>query len=380
VSSAYLDNIQILKAIDEGQRQAEGRPLMTSAYQLLAEIAGTYAPEPRQMPGFLQELMIARAAGQLTWRLANQGANPQDANYYLQQIQDLALTPAGQDRARNRVVVLPPPDPEEDDGHDLSDLVLRQAADAITREYAPDQVITFLGEQGLPPDWLALPGGAEQGGAHAVLAAVWRAGSVGRRLVRHFLGRWLDGQLITGPDSELRAALVDQLARQGWKIRPDDSALVATEPARGIPVTAPFLRETRLHPLIEAQARPQFLIRKPDQAVFASLRAVEIRVRALAGYSDDAVGTTLMNRAFGSGGPLTDQSALAGEQDGTRALFAGAFGALRNPAGHRQIEYDDVSEAGEAVQLASLLMRVLDRVEARLVAAGRAAQATELGN
>jgi uncharacterized protein (TIGR02391 family) len=142
-------------------------------------------------------------------------------------------------------------------------------------------------------------------------------------------------------------------------------------------VSASFLREARLHPLIEVEARPQFLIRKLDQAVFASLRAVEIRVRALAGYSDDVVGTALMNRALGSGGPLTDSSAPAGEQDGTRALFAGAFGALRNPAGHRQVEYDDVSEAGEAVQLASLLMRILDRVEARLVAAGRTAQATK---
>jgi uncharacterized protein (TIGR02391 family) len=108
--------------------------------------------------------------------------------------------------------------------------------------------------------------------------------------------------------------------------------------------------------------------------VFASLKAVEIRVRTLAGYSPDVVGTTLMNRAFGTQGPLTDPSDPAGEQDGTRALFTGAFGALRNPAGHRQVEYSDVSEAGEAVHLASLLMRILDRVERRLVAAGRKAQ------
>jgi len=375
VPAAYFDNIQILKAIDERQRQAEGRPLWISAHQLLNEISGTHAADPRLMPGFLQELFIARAAGQLTWRMMNQGANPQDANYYLQQIQDLALTPAGQDRARNRVVILPPLDPDEDDGHDLRDLILRQVAEAITREYAPDQVVIFLGEQGIPPDWLALPDGTAQGDAHAVLATVWRAGSKGRHLVRHFLGRWLDGQLITGPDGELRATLVEQLARQGWQIRPDDSVLVAAEPVRGIPVSAPFLREARLHPLIEAEARPQFMIRKLDQAVFASLRAVEIRVRALGGYSDQATGTDLMNRAFGSGGPLADSSAVKGEQEGTRALFAGAFGALRNPAGHRQVDYDDLSEAAEAVQLASLLMRILDRVQARLVAAGRTAQA-----
>jgi uncharacterized protein (TIGR02391 family) len=364
-----------LKAIDEHQRQSDGRPLIMNASQLLAEISGTYAADPRLMPGFLQELLIARAAEQLTWRLMSQAANPHDANYYLQQIQDLALMPAGQDRARNRVVSLPPPDPDEDDGHDLSDLILRQVAEAITREYAPDQVMVFLGEQGIPPDWLDLPGGTAEGDAHTVLATVWRAGSMERRLVRRFLGRWLDGQLLTGPDGELRTALVEQLTRQGWQIRPDDSVLVAAEPVRGIPVSAPFLREARLHPLIEAEARPQFMIRKLDQAVFASLRAVEIRVRALGGYSDQVIGTELMNRAFGPGGPLADSSAVKGEQEGTRALFAGAFGALRNPAGHRQVDYADLSEAAEAVQLASLLMRILDRVSTRLVAVGRTAQA-----
>jgi len=376
VPAPYFDNFQILKAIDARQRQADGRPLWISAHQLLNEISGTFSADPRLMPGFLQELSIARAAGQLTWRLMNQNANPQDANSYLQQIQDIALTSAGQDRARNQLVLLPPPDSEEDDGHDLSDLILRQVADAVTREYASDQVVIFLGEQGMPPDWLTLPEGTAAGDAHAIMAAVWRAGSMGRRLVRHFLGRWLDGQLITGPDGELQAVLREQLARQGWQVRPDDSVLVAAEPVRGIPVSAPFLREARLHPLVEAEARPQFMIRKLDQAVFASLKAVEIRVRALGGYLDQTIGVDLMNKAFAAGGPLTDSSAPKGEQEGTRALFAGAFGALRNPAGHRQVDYHDVSEAAEAVQLASLLMRILDRIQTRLVDTGRTAESS----
>ena len=61
--AAYLDNLQILKAIDERQQQAEGRPLRISAHQLLNEISGTFAADPRLMPGFLQELFIARAVG-----------------------------------------------------------------------------------------------------------------------------------------------------------------------------------------------------------------------------------------------------------------------------------------------------------------------------
>jgi uncharacterized protein (TIGR02391 family) len=127
-----------------------------------------------------------------------------------------------------------------------------------------------------------------------------------------------------------------------------------------------FLRISRLHPLIEAEARPQFLIGQREQAVVASMRAVEVRVRRLAGLGNDAIGVDLMNKAFGPSGRLTGPSAVKGEQEGTRALFAGAHAALRDPPGHRQVDYDDVAEAAKAVQTASLLMRILDRVEDRL--------------
>lgn len=371
-----IDNIQILKAIDERQQQMDGRPLWMSAHQLLNEISGTYAADPQLMPGFLQELLIAEAAGHLTWRLMDQRARTQDPNYYLQQIQDLALTPEGQDRARGRMIERPAPAPGEDDGHELSDLVLQQAAAMITREYAADQRVTLLAEEGIPPDWLQLPEELAPDDVHAVLAVTWRARSLGRQLVRRFLGRWLDERLVTGPDGEQRASLIGQLMRQGWKIRESDSVLVAAEPVRGIPVAAPPMHTWRPHPLIEAKARPQFLIREPGQAVFASMKAVEIRVRQLADLGHDSVGVSLMNQAFGDTGPLTDLSAPKGEQQGTRFLFAGAMAVPRNQTGHRESSYDEEAEATEGVALASTLMRILDQVEARLVAAGRAAQAT----
>ena len=254
VSTVYIDNFTILKAIEERQQQNQGRPLSMQAHQLLNEILGTFGADPQVMSGFLQELFIARDASQVTWRLLNQAADRRDANFYLQQIYELALTSAGQDRARNQVVILPPPDPDEDDGHGLSDLILRRVAKAIIHEYAPDKITVFLSEQGIPPSWLAVENGEAEADAHTILAAVWRSGSMGRSLVRQFLGRWLDGQLITGPDAELRASLIEQLARQGWQIRPSDSVLIAAEPVRGIPATAPFLRDTRPHPLIEAES------------------------------------------------------------------------------------------------------------------------------
>lgn len=123
-----------------------------------------------------------------------------------------------------------------------------------------------------------------------------------------------------------------------------------------------------LHPTIEQEARPQFLIGEYELGVFAAMKAVEIRVRKLAGLGDDAYGVPLMYRAFGPSGRLVDASAERGEQEGTRALFVGAYAVLRNPAGHREVDYSDVGEAAEAVQAASLLMRMLDRIESRLYA------------
>ncbi len=124
--------------------------------------------------------------------------------------------------------------------------------------------------------------------------------------------------------------------------------------------------EQGLHPLIEQRVRRQFLLGEYEQAVFVAMKAVEVRVRALAGLGDDVVGTTLMTQAFRPDGPLTDPEAVAGEQVGTMNLFQGAYAVLRNPAGHREVNYDDVTEAAEAIATASLLMRILDRVERRL--------------
>jgi hypothetical protein len=73
-----------------------------------------------------------------------------------------------------------------------------------------------------------------------------------------------------------------------------------------------------------------------------------------------------MTQAFKAGGPLADPTAPAGEVEGTMALFRGAYAVLRNPSGHREVSFDDVTEASEAVMTASLLMRMLDKIDARI--------------
>ncbi|MEU8944224.1 TIGR02391 family protein [Streptomyces sp. NPDC048489] len=121
-----------------------------------------------------------------------------------------------------------------------------------------------------------------------------------------------------------------------------------------------------LHPLIETKARRQFLLGEYENAIFVSMKAVEVRVRQLAGFGDDMFGTDLMTKAFRQGGPLADLTAPPGEIVGTMMLFQGAYAVLRNPSGHREVSFDDVTEASEAVMTASLLMRMLDKIERRL--------------
>lgn len=70
-----------------------------------------------------------------------------------------------------------------------------------------------------------------------------------------------------------------------------------------------------------------------------------------------------------SAGPLADESSPEAEQDALMHLFRGAYGAFRNPASHRDLDFDDPAEGAEIVLLADLLMRITERAAARLAAA-----------
>jgi uncharacterized protein (TIGR02391 family) len=124
--------------------------------------------------------------------------------------------------------------------------------------------------------------------------------------------------------------------------------------------------QENLHPLIEQRVRRQFLLGEYEQAIFVAMKAVEVRVRKLGDYGNDVIGVDLMTRALKPGGPLADPDAPTGEVEGTMMLFRGAYAVLRNPSGHREVSFEDVTEASEAVMTASLLMRMLDRIEHRI--------------
>ncbi len=112
--------------------------------------------------------------------------------------------------------------------------------------------------------------------------------------------------------------------------------------------------------------KSQFLIGEYELAAFAAMREVEIRVRELSGADSSLLGVKLMRKSFGDSGKLADPALDPGERVGIMELFAGAIGTFKNPPSHRQVDYADPTEASEVVLLADLLMRLLDRVEARV--------------
>jgi uncharacterized protein (TIGR02391 family) len=123
-----------------------------------------------------------------------------------------------------------------------------------------------------------------------------------------------------------------------------------------------------MHPSIATTVRTQFLMGEFELAAFAAMRQVEIRVRHLGKYGDEQIGVGLMAAAFSpkGPGPLADPAAELGEQEAMMALYRGAIGTFKNPSSHRAVDYDDPILAAEVVLLADLLLRLLDRVEARI--------------
>jgi uncharacterized protein (TIGR02391 family) len=100
-----------------------------------------------------------------------------------------------------------------------------------------------------------------------------------------------------------------------------------------------------LHPLLESTVKRQFLLGEYELAVFAAMRNIEVRVRWLIGAPDSLVGVELMRQAFGSGGKLRSEGVDEGELDARAHLFAGAMGAFKNPTSHREVDFNDPTEA-----------------------------------
>lgn len=125
-----------------------------------------------------------------------------------------------------------------------------------------------------------------------------------------------------------------------------------------------------LHPRLAQRIEQQFLLVEFELTVFTAMKEVEVRVRELANETQSLLGVKLMQRAFSAEkGVLTVHEADPGERVAMMELFKGAIGRFKNPTSHRPVDYDDPTLASEVILFADLLLRLLDQVEERKVAA-----------
>jgi uncharacterized protein (TIGR02391 family) len=104
-----------------------------------------------------------------------------------------------------------------------------------------------------------------------------------------------------------------------------------------------------------------------ELAIIAAMKAVEVRVREVGGFTNADHGKDMIARAFNSkSGTLRDETAEPAERDALFALMTGAFGLYRNPYVHRNMGQDDPDEAAEIIMLANHLLRIIDVREAAL--------------
>jgi uncharacterized protein (TIGR02391 family) len=170
---------------------------------------------------------------------------------------------------------------------------------------------------------------------------------------------WLEAHALLGPNYNQTGNDWRRLTTRGRALAADPNAVAV--------ILAEERLAMNLHRQLESKVRPIFALGDYETAAFAAMKAVEVRVRDLSAGSDSLVGVKLMRAAFKpEAGPLADAEADGGEQVATMELFAGAIGTIKNPVSHRSVDYEDPTEAAEAVLLADLLMRLLDRVEQRL--------------
>ncbi len=373
---ARWDNITILQAVDRHQERFGGGPATSvNGCALMDEIAGQQVTDDKLVRGFLQELEILAAEEYLTFRAYDTSPNARRSwpYQYLEQIRDFALTVKGQDRARGIVVKLSLPNRDEDDGRPISALVLQKIAEAIAKEYWPEQTLVFLDEAGIPLERLPLPEGTpdvrdDPGNfVYGVLIGLELWGSEGRRILRSFIGSWLDDRLISGPTDSMRNDLVDKLARGGWYVV--DGNLVIGDPIKGKRVRSPILRDARLatlHPEVVTVCEQLFRDGHRAAAVFEAAKALNNRVKNMSGLTGDGAG--MMGVAFKKDEPsivLADLTTQTGKdiQVGYRFLFMGSQQAIRNPPAHEPFGEMDDDEAFELLGLASHLMRRLDEAK-----------------
>jgi uncharacterized protein (TIGR02391 family) len=121
-----------------------------------------------------------------------------------------------------------------------------------------------------------------------------------------------------------------------------------------------------LQPALAEKVWPLFLRGDHDIAVVQAFKVVEVSVRKAAnakgaGFSDELVGTKLMQAAFNeASGPLRNAAAPSGERLAEMFLFTGAMGSARNPTAHHDRDVPP-QEAARLIVFASQLLNVIEQ-------------------
>jgi len=365
----HWDDLDLLRTIDALE---DSEPVsLTNGFFLMQRAAnGVQLDHSQDQRAFVWELLVAAHDDLVTWDprgVSQQYSDPfTDTNAWLQQIRDVRLTIRGRDRARGRVVLLLPPDPDEDDGRQIMGLTLEEIALDLGESLLPSQLRRYLRDSGIPDESLGASDGTDKGQyLLAVFENLHNGGSAARRALRIFLGSWLENRQPVGPRPDAQRRIVAQLARQGWFVK--EGRLVVGDPQFGdVPLAPPLGREARLaalHPLVRRAALRYVDDGHMGAAILESFKAVNNRVKEMTGL--DADGAELMGKAFGGTTPrlvLTDLSTRSGqdEQAGFLDIFRGAVRGIRNPNAHEPFGALDDNAAIEQLTLASLLMHRLD--------------------
>lgn len=114
------------------------------------------------------------------------------------------------------------------------------------------------------------------------------------------------------------------------------------------------------HPDLRSDAVPEYVDGHYQSSVRTAFRVLEERIRDEGGFSQDDTGMGMAQEAFSeNGGPLTFAEVEA-EKRGWMYLYAGGFGALRNPPSHRDEDSIDQQRALEILNYVDMLLEVLE--------------------
>lgn len=379
----HWDDIEILRVLDERERGGGGR--IFDGFELINTVAARHEGAAKDVDyhSFLRELFVLERAGLLTWELTKlppqvRQLDPRDAQYFLQNVYNPALTFDGRNAARGRIIFLPTPEPDEDDGRSIPGLIIKDIALSIQQAVGGQddfrRELEFLIESGISPENLSQTVSGEDSVARQTMEQLHRGTNAQRRELRQFIAGWLEGALYAAPSEAEHKKIVDGLARQGWFVK--DGRIVIGEPVRKGregKTASPSLDQ--LHPIVWDAAEPQWKVKHLPDAIMAASRAVNSMLQAKIGRNDVSE-VKLVQPAFSSNPPtaterrlrfpnIADQQTRDSVTAGVLQFGVGCFMATRNPIGHRPDDEHEMTEHEALEQLAawSLFARWIERSE-----------------